>query len=421
MTTSGSPCDQPPANVGMRGRSASLPLGAPPSTHLAIVVDLRGAQAAVVLERAVARIGAPRRHLAARDLDADRFRPRPDILVRDQRHRRDFAGTMAARRSWCRGSARRPWKRWEAPRRPMRSVRDSRGPGGCASCARPFGRIIREIRAFVISRLAASTALASLFLTCLLARPAARQPPAAAPPARAPRCSRALQRLPQRRRSTRAVARGAARAIAAGDHRCAHRRIDEVPGLALSGDERRAIAESLTGRKLRAPLTGNTIGNCGRRPPLRDPGAGPLWNGWGPSIDNTHFQPAEQAQLTAEQVPRLRLKWAFGFPDATSAWAQPTIAGGRAVRRQPEWHGLFARCSERLCRLDLRRAGRRARVDLDRSAFARGLARASARHRQGTASGPSYFSDQKGFVYALDAATGRCCGRGRSTTIRSSG
>ena len=39
--------------------------------------------------------------------------------------------------------------------------------------------------------------------------------------------------------------------------------------------------------------------------------------------------------LTAEQVPRLHLKWAFGFPDATSAWAQPTIAGGRVFVEDP--------------------------------------------------------------------------------------
>jgi polyvinyl alcohol dehydrogenase (cytochrome) len=33
--------------------------------------------------------------------------------------------------------------------------------------------------------------------------------------------------------------------------------------------------------------------------------------------------------LSAEQVPRLTSKWAFGFPDATSAWAQPSVVGGR--------------------------------------------------------------------------------------------
>ncbi len=104
-------------------------------------------------------------------------------------------------------------------------------------------------------------------------------------------------------------------------------------GLALSGEERRAIAEYLTGRKLRAPLSPAArsatapldVGAARQaiRAPARSGTAGDR------SIDNTHFQPADQAGLTAEQVPRLHLKWAFGFPDATSAWAQPTIVGGR--------------------------------------------------------------------------------------------
>jgi polyvinyl alcohol dehydrogenase (cytochrome) len=46
-------------------------------------------------------------------------------------------------------------------------------------------------------------------------------------------------------------------------------------------------------------------------------------------VHNTRFQPASQAGLTAEQVPHLVLKWAFGFPDATSAWSQPTVYAGR--------------------------------------------------------------------------------------------
>jgi polyvinyl alcohol dehydrogenase (cytochrome) len=33
--------------------------------------------------------------------------------------------------------------------------------------------------------------------------------------------------------------------------------------------------------------------------------------------------------LTVADLPRLRLKWAFGFPDASSAWAPPTVSGGR--------------------------------------------------------------------------------------------
>src|SRR6516162_9084770 len=40
---------------------------------------------------------------------------------------------------------------------------------------------------------------------------------------------------------------------------------------------------------------------------LGDPTAGPRWNGWSPTVANTRFQPADQARLTAEQVPALKL------------------------------------------------------------------------------------------------------------------
>ena len=100
-------------------------------------------------------------------------------------------------------------------------------------------------------------------------------------------------------------------------------------GLALTGAERRAIAEYLTGRKLRGTAAGATLGRCARIPPFGDPFTRPLWNGWGAAIENTHAQTADRAGLAAADVPRLTLKWAFGFPDTTSAWAQPTVAGGR--------------------------------------------------------------------------------------------
>jgi polyvinyl alcohol dehydrogenase (cytochrome) len=192
-------------------------------------------------------------------------------------------------------------------------------------------------------------------------------------------------------------------------------------GLALSGEERRAIAEYLTGRKLRAPLIVNTIGNCARRPAPGDPSTSPLWNGWGPAIDNTHFQPAEQARLTEDQVPRLHLKWAFGFPDATSAWAQPTIAGGRlyvgsqngtvyaldAASGCVVW--TFAAQGGVRSSISI---GPRLRSQESRASFGAAASRSSSgQARRGASSAGAayvaYFSDQKGFVYALDAATGR--------------
>ena len=51
------------------------------------------------------------------------------------------------------------------------------------------------------------------------------------------------------------------------------------------------------------------------------------WNGWSPARDNSRFVPAELARLTASEVPRLKLKWAFGFEGDISAFAQPTVIG----------------------------------------------------------------------------------------------
>jgi len=100
-------------------------------------------------------------------------------------------------------------------------------------------------------------------------------------------------------------------------------------GARLTGAERRAVAEYVTGKTFGSDITGASVGRCTSSPPLIDADAGPSWTSWSPSLTNTRFQSTTQAGLRAEDVPRLSLKWAFGFPDATSAWSQPTIASGR--------------------------------------------------------------------------------------------
>src|SRR5205085_6402071 len=143
----------------------------------------------------------------------------------------------------------------------------------------------------------------------------------------------------------------------------------------------------------RGTVAGVTSGACAPRPPFADPATAPTWNGWGASLENTHFQSAAQAGLTAGQVPHLRLRWAFGFPDTTSAWAQPTIAGGR----------LFVGGQNgTVYALDARQGC------VVWTFTARGAVRASIsigrRQPAGRQIGyTAYVSDQKGFVYALDA------------------
>ncbi len=97
----------------------------------------------------------------------------------------------------------------------------------------------------------------------------------------------------------------------------------------LTGAERRAVAEHLTGRVLGGDVTGAAFGRCTTVPPFAIAADAPAWGGWSPTAANTRFQTAAQAGLTDQSVPKLKLKWAFGFPDATSAWSQPTVAGGR--------------------------------------------------------------------------------------------
>lgn len=53
------------------------------------------------------------------------------------------------------------------------------------------------------------------------------------------------------------------------------------------------------------------------------------WNGWSPELTNARFQNRDRAGLIADQVSRLKLKWAFAFPGAPLSWAQPTVIGGR--------------------------------------------------------------------------------------------
>jgi len=50
------------------------------------------------------------------------------------------------------------------------------------------------------------------------------------------------------------------------------------------------------------------------------------WNGWADAA-NTRF--AKSSGLTPQTVPKLKLKWAFGFPGATTAFGNPSVTGGR--------------------------------------------------------------------------------------------
>lgn len=95
-----------------------------------------------------------------------------------------------------------------------------------------------------------------------------------------------------------------------------------------SDDERRAIASFVTG-KAAINSASDAQGRCTQQiSGFPQPLDGPHWNGWGVDLNNSRFQPADMAGLTAAQVPNLRLKWAYAFPGASVSFAPPTIVGG---------------------------------------------------------------------------------------------
>jgi polyvinyl alcohol dehydrogenase (cytochrome) len=99
----------------------------------------------------------------------------------------------------------------------------------------------------------------------------------------------------------------------------------------LNEGAKRSIAEYLTGNKLNLAQFADAKrmpNRCPGNSRLTDPASGAAWNGWGVDTSNTRFQNEKTAGVTAAQVPRLKLKWAFGFPGVSAVFGQPSIAGG---------------------------------------------------------------------------------------------
>jgi polyvinyl alcohol dehydrogenase (cytochrome) len=134
------------------------------------------------------------------------------------------------------------------------------------------------------------------------------------------------------------------------------------------------------------PLT--AWAQCPSSPPLGDPAASPSWNGWGADASNSRFQPDKAAQLPAIQVPRLKLKWAFGFPGVKSVLGQPAIAAGR-VFIGVDTGSVYSLDAATGC------------------AYWTFQADAGVRTAVTVTTSTAYFGDIKANVYAVDASTGK--------------
>jgi polyvinyl alcohol dehydrogenase (cytochrome) len=97
----------------------------------------------------------------------------------------------------------------------------------------------------------------------------------------------------------------------------------KLQGAKLSRTERLAVANYLGN-----PRT-STMSKGFCRTNADPPPDSPAWAGWGVDAGNTRFQPASSAGLDRYDIPKLRLKWAFGFPGASATYGQPTVFAGR--------------------------------------------------------------------------------------------
>ena len=52
-----------------------------------------------------------------------------------------------------------------------------------------------------------------------------------------------------------------------------------------------------------------------------------IWSGWGGNKKGSGFQTNDQSGLALKDIPRLKLKWAFGFPNSSMVRSQPAILG----------------------------------------------------------------------------------------------
>lgn len=167
-----------------------------------------------------------------------------------------------------------------------------------------------------------------------------------------------------------------------------------IMGQRRTGPERRAIAEFLAGKAIGHDLSATIpkIAYCQDNRTFTGRLAAPHWNGWGGDASNRRFQSTAQGGIAAPDVPRLRLKWAFGFPGDIQAYSQPAVAGGR-IFVGSAGHRVYSLDAYTGCTYWMFEAEAPVRTAISIGAIGSGYA--------------VYFGDIHANVYAADASSGR--------------
>ncbi len=162
-------------------------------------------------------------------------------------------------------------------------------------------------------------------------------------------------------------------------------------GDAMSAAERESIAKAFgTAESAAMPASAN----CPAGPPLKSTRSisnRADWNGWADAA-NTRFQNAKAAGLSRANTPKLKLKWAFGFPGVTTALGTPTVFDGRVYVGAADG-AVYSLDARNGCVYWVYTAASGVRVSpVIGSTLGAGRS--------------VYFGDLRGYVYALDLSTG---------------
>jgi polyvinyl alcohol dehydrogenase (cytochrome) len=177
-------------------------------------------------------------------------------------------------------------------------------------------------------------------------------------------------------------------------------------GSALSADQKVAVAEYVSGRKMGASLDAATLKRCEGVAARFDLAEPPVFAGWGLDPASTHSVAASVSGLTAANASRLTLKWAFGFPNSTRARSHPTLAGGAILVGNHNGF-VYALDRETGCMRWAYPAQAEVRTGVVVSPWRKGDA--SARPL-------AYFGDVKGNVYAVNLLDGTLAWKARADT-----
>jgi polyvinyl alcohol dehydrogenase (cytochrome) len=180
------------------------------------------------------------------------------------------------------------------------------------------------------------------------------------------------------------------------------------PAKSMTDTEKRELAEFLGGRPLDLSNSGSAAkmeNRCTTNPAFAGPAGAAAWNGWSTGLGNARFQPATDAGLTTAQVPQLKLKWAFGFPNGSTSYGQPTVVGGRVFVASDNAY-VYSLNADGGCVYWSYHA---------KSGVRTAPVIAAVAGRPGTKFA-AYFGDMRGNVYAVDAHSGKLLWTRKVTT-----